>query len=406
MRTTLTQKYIKSLKWGDKVENYRDEKLPGFFLTVNKSCKSFKVQADLWEGPRGRRRFVRTVRHTIGTTEEISLDDARQVAREVLNKIKRGQDPFPAPAVHGERGPLVNGDPVFWSVDDMMKGYERILEERGCTDRSIANVAEARTRYLKEWKNKAAKSIQKSEARNLHRKITRKNGPVAANITLQCFRAAYNVANQLSDDELAFANNPVRGVIFNKERSSERVLMPEELSTWWKEVSKLPNPLRREMHLLNLLGGLRPGDVMRIEKSWVLQEESAIKFPELKSRREFHLPLSTQMLSCVERALNISDTLHPNSKWLFPTRSKKGDVVCTQVVREASLPSQTGHILRHTHRTMAQREKINSTNAMLLLDHKVPGINGVYIHQRALFDPLLQDQQTISDAFFRFMMPG
>ncbi|WP_300057153.1 tyrosine-type recombinase/integrase [Sulfitobacter sp.] len=404
-KTALTEKFIKSLAWKGQAENYRDKKLPGFFVTVNKSCKSFKVQADLWEGPPGRRRFVRTIRHTIGTNEAMSLDGARQAASEILNKIKRGQDPFPKPEVHGDKGPLVNGDPIFWTVEEMMKGYERVLEEKGCTDRSIANVKEARTRYLKCWKNKPAKEVLKSETRDLHKTISRKNGPVVANITFQCFRAAYNVAHQLSDDKLAFAYNPVTGVIFNKERSSQRVLMPEELATWWAEVSQIPNPLRQEMHLLNLLSGLRPGDVMRIEKDWLKSVELAIKFPELKSRREFHLPMSTQMASSVERALNISETLYPGSKWLFPTRSKKGEVICTQVVRESSLPSQTGHILRHTHRTMAQREKINSINAMLLLDHKVSGIDGVYIHQKALFDPLLEDQQTISDAFFRYMLP-
>lgn len=52
---------------------------------------------------------------------------------------------------------------------------------------------------------------------------------------------------------------------------------------------------------------------------------------------------------------------------------------------------------------MAQHELINPINAKLLLDHKVPGIDGVYIHHKGLFIPLLKDQQTISDAMFRFM---
>lgn len=404
MKSALTGKSIKALTWDGKTTIHRDEKLPGFFVTVNKTCKSFKVQADLWQGPRGRRHLVRTVRHTIGTTETTSLKDARREAAEILNMIKRGQDPFLSLEDQSVNGPLVIGDPVCWTVEEMMKGYERVLEEKGCTDRSIANAEEIRKRHLKTWAPKLAKSIQKSDARDLHRMLTQKHGPIAANNTMKYFRAAYNVANQMTDDRFAFAHNPVKGVIFHKQRSSGRVLMPEELLSWYEDLMNVPNPLRREMHLLNILSGLRPSDVMRIERGWIDYLQAAIKFPELKSRREFHLPLSNQMLECILRALKISEALYPGSKWLFPTRSKEGSIIHTKVIRERLLPSQTGHILRHTHRTMAQREKINSTNAMLLLDHKVPGISGVYIHQRALFEPLLHDQQAISDAFFRYML--
>lgn len=33
-------------------------------IAVNKHCKSYKVQRDLWVGQPGRRRKVKTVRHT------------------------------------------------------------------------------------------------------------------------------------------------------------------------------------------------------------------------------------------------------------------------------------------------------------------------------------------------------
>ena len=81
------------------------------------------------------------------------------------------------------------------------------------------------------------------------------------------------------------------------------------------------------------------------------------------------------------------DVLFPGAPWLFPSRSSKtGEVIATQVWKEKALPSETGHILRHTYRTIAQRAGIDRVNARLLLDHTVPGIDGVYIHERALFD--------------------
>ena len=64
--------------------------------------------------------------------------------------------------------------------------------------------------------------------------------------------------------------------------------------------------------------------------------------------------------------------------------------------RAKSLPSETGHILRHTYRTIAQRITLDKIEARLLLDHTVPGIDGIYIHEKALFDRLLAAQEKMS----------
>ena len=63
-----------------------------------------------------------------------------------------------------------------------------------------------------------------------------------------------------------------------------------------------------------------------------------------------------------------------------------------------TLPSETGHILRHTYRTLAQGIGVDKIEARLLLDHTVPGIDGVYIHEKALFDRLLHAQERMSAA--------
>ena len=47
---------------------------------------------------------------------------------------------------------------------------------------------------------------------------------------------------------------------------------------------------------------------------------------------------------------------------------KRGQVIATQVWREKSLPSETGHLLRHTYRTVAQRITLDKIEARLLLD--------------------------------------
>jgi integrase len=399
MADWLNEKKIKALTWGGEAQTIRDGKIAGFFVSVNKTCKSYKIQADLWQGPSGRRTLVRTVRHTIGTTETHSLAEARNIAAELLSKIKRGVDPFPPKrqARDGADLMVVNGDPVGWNVDELMLNYQAVLAAEEKSERSIHNIEETRARYLKRWRGRMIVDIRKKDARELHAYITANHGKVVANQTMRYFRAAYNVAEALSDDKEAFEYNPVQGVIFHKERASKRVILPQLIFDWWRQVEALPNPLRQEMHKLHILSGLRPGTVMTIKREWLDLQSCTIHFPKMKTSEGFDLPLSWQMVDCVKRAEEMSKFLYPGSEWLFPTRAKDRSITHTKVIREKSMPSETGHILRHTHRTIAQSVGVSPINAKLLLDQKIPGIDSVYIHDVALFGPLLRDQQRISD---------
>ena len=89
----LTETYINRLPFEGRPYAVRDTHTTGLMVAVNKNSKSYKVQRDLWRGQRGRRRLVKTVRHTLGTTDELTLDAARTRAQEVIAQIKRGVDP-------------------------------------------------------------------------------------------------------------------------------------------------------------------------------------------------------------------------------------------------------------------------------------------------------------------------
>ena len=110
------------------------------------------------------------------------------------------------------------------------------------------------------------------------------------------------------------------------------------------------------------------------------------------------------MVGLVCEALELGDKLFPGSSWLFPTRNKQGVMKATPTWKERTLPNETGHILRHTYRTIAQRIAIDKIDARLLLDHKVPGIDGVYIHEKALFDRLLASQANMSAAILHLLI--
>ena len=73
----LTETYIRSLKYEGKPYLVRDTHTTGLMIAVNKKSKTWKVQRDLWRGPRGYRRLLKTCRHTLGSTDDLTLEDAR-----------------------------------------------------------------------------------------------------------------------------------------------------------------------------------------------------------------------------------------------------------------------------------------------------------------------------------------
>jgi integrase len=359
-------------------------------IAVNKDSKSYKVQRDLWVGQRGRRRKAKTVRHTLGTTQELTLDDARTRAMQVIAQIKQGVDPNAPAGTTASSG--------MWTVQQMFDEYAEDLRTRECADRTITDLLAQRDRYFDDWKSIPISEVSRSMARERHRYISTHHGKAAANSALRVFKSAFNLALRVVDDVDSLPGNPAQAVTFNRVRTSKRVLMPDELPDWWKGIQALPNPLRQTMHTLGLFSGLRPGTLVSLRRDWLRLGERAISIPKMKSGEPFDLPLSDYMVRLVADALERGDMMYPGAPWLFPTRNKQGQVKATATWRERSMPSDTGHILRHTYRTIAQRVGIDKIDARLLLDHKVPGIDGVYIHEKALFDRLLASQEQMSGA--------
>ena len=393
--TRLTEALIQSYNCADGPFEVRDTVVPGFLLAVNKRSKVFKIQRDLWVGRAGSRRLVKTVRRSLGTTTELTLRKARQDAALLLEDIRNGIDP---------NADLHDQSSASWTVADGYDEYIADMRARECSEVTIKGVIYRRDRYLKAWLKIPLQEIKRSMCRARHRELSSKNGKVVANQVFREFRAMYNIALRAMDEVDDLPDNPVKAVTFNKERRAGKLIMPDDLPHWWERVDGLDNPLRKAMHEFGIFSGLRPGTLVSLELDWVNENERAIVIPRMKAGRPFALPLSDHMLGIVSRATEIGQLFFPKSKWLFPTRSSKtGEVIACQVWKERALPSETGHILRHTYRTVAQRVNVDPINRRLLLDHKVPGIDGVYVHERALFDKLLESQELVSAELLRLM---
>jgi hypothetical protein len=158
-----TEGFIKSLEFNQRPFAVRDTKVVGLLVQVNAGSKSYKVQRDLWTGERGRRRLVKTVRRTLGTTDEMTLDEARTRAEEIIALIKRGVDPNAKTPVSRAEG---------WTVQKMFEEYAADMRTRECGERTITDMMYRLDRYLGDWRALPIVEIKRALAREKHRDLT------------------------------------------------------------------------------------------------------------------------------------------------------------------------------------------------------------------------------------------
>jgi len=385
----LTARVLGTLQPGDRV---RDTVVRGLFAEAGKTgAVSLKLQADLRQGPKnGVARKPETIRMTLGRFPEVALDAARGKAMAVLAEIKAGVDPREQPA---EQAATVES----WTVGRMRDEYVKDLRIRQKAARTIDDLGELFTRYLADWLELPAAAVTKAMARERHALITTNHGPVSANYAIRAFRTCFNFAKRAADAPLG--ENPAEAVTYHPQRSREAVILFHDLPGWLTKVRKLKNPLRAAMHELGLFSGLRPGTLVALERAWLKLDQKAIVIPaeRMKGRKEFALPLSEHMIELVRSALAAGDVLFRSPQaYLFPTRDADEAVIATQVWKERTLRGETGHILRHTYSTLANAAGVTSANRMLLMGQKVPGIEGVYLQEQALFEAMRVEQERVT----------
>ena len=212
-------------------------------------------------------------------------------------------------------------------------------------------------------------------------------------------RAVWNYAkNELETPGLPDRNPFRSGKLFHKERARETGMGAQDLPAWWKELQRLENPIRREMHLFMLLSGLRRNDVLTARWGNLDEERRALRVPSPKGgdERAFDLPLSEAMWNCLQRAKEAGQTFFPQQSktWIFP--AENGHIAEVKEDGRQKL-SHTGHALRHSFRTLAAAAGIDRLRVKILMNHAIDGdVTDSYAHVPALFGSLMDAQERIS----------
>jgi len=326
-----------------------DDKVTGLLLLSQKRVKTFVVQREVKDPETGIRK---TARVKLGHFPEITVQDARELAKEELRKMEKGRNP------HAARNPDLT---VSAAINEYIRGAvdlrpRTIQGYRYHLDHYIDPTPEVRKKMDAEGRKVTWPIIghlpladignKPTIVRNLHLELGKGPGHATANGVMRTISAAYNGMKAL---RIPLPDNPITqdGVIrwFKIQPRRRRIT---EFEDWATALQTIGNPIRRALRLFLLLTGQR--DEATRTMRWKDVKDNKIHFPAPKGGESvaFDLPISPQVQTILDfvRTFSTEEWAFPGSEFVWPAKSKTGHIAESKEQRRAKLLNP--HALRRT----------------------------------------------------------
>jgi len=243
----------------------------------------------------------RPVRVRIGTFPDLSVENARNAAKQLTLAVARGEDP--QADKRARRTETTLGE--LW--DYWMASHAGPHKKSASTDRQRWNA------YLSRWSNRRLSCIKQADVRTLH--LQMKATPYVANRMVALLRAMYNVAPEIGYK----GDNPARGIKKYREASRDRFLMPDELPPFFQALDAEPNPIMRTFFLVALLTGARRSNVCAMQWSQIDLPTATWRIPDTKRGEPQVVPL---LPAALDALLAIRE--QSVDGWVFSARNRRG----------------------------------------------------------------------------------
>jgi integrase len=218
--------------------------------------------------------------------------------------------------------------------------------------------------------------ICRSQQKRRHARDGRLVTPAAVNRDLAVLRILFNYAIRLGKAR----QNPVVGVRFFRERQNHlRALTAEEESRYLAAAS----PLLRDIAILMLETGMRPGEIYRLRTEDVDLSLCSVQIRSGKTESAArHIPLTKRALGVIHGRVQAATT-----RWLFPSRfdytRPVSDVKRSHlaaVARSGITPRFRLYDLRHTALSRMAMEGIDLPTLKELAGHSQIQMTMRYVH--------------------------
>lgn len=346
----LTQERVEKAKPG---EFLCDDKVTGLMLLSQKRVKTWVAQREVKDAETGIRK---TARVKLGHFPKVSVQEARDLAKDELRKMELGRNPHEARQLNLT---------VKAAVEEYIKGAvdlrpRTIRGYRDHLDRYLDPTPEIRRR-MEKAKRKIDWTIigqlplsdlgnKPTIVRNLHLELTKACGKATANGVMRTISASYNGMLALA---MELPPNPVtrEGVIrWHRLKRRDRRIGEDGFAAWGETLKTVGNPIRRALRLFMLLTGQRDEATRMMMWKHVDFKRERIHYPAPKGGEDaaFDLPMSPQVKKVLEfvQAFSTESWAFPGSEFVWPAFSKTGHIAESKEQRRTELLNP--HALRRT----------------------------------------------------------
>jgi integrase len=307
-----------------------------------------------------RNRVGKQVWATLGSSDVLGIEEARDKARAAIKRIKEGKPPV---------------EPVPAKPDSFESVAENWLKRHVATKklRTAHEIERVIKKYVyPSWADREFGSIRRSDISGLLDHIEDNHGARQADLALAHLRS---IANWFASRDDSFVSPFIRGMRRHKAGPRARILDDAELRTIWKQ-AEANGPFGAIVMLL-LLTAQRREKVATMRWADVVDGVWTIATAEREKGNAGTLLLPAQAI----KIINAQPRLHGNP-YVFAGRAD-GCLDVSQSKRpfDAKLPPMprwTLHDLRRSARSLMARAGVRPDIAERVMGHAIPGVAGVY----------------------------
>ena len=354
MRRTMTDRGVAALKRRAQRYAVSDPELRGHWIRVQPS--GGKTFVAVTRDPNGKQLWT-----TIGATDAMSIDAAREQARSILQRVRAGRPAFEPKAQ------------TFGAVvDNWLKRHVEANSLR--SGREITRLLNVH--ILPAWKDREFTAIRRSDVAALLDDVEDNHSPRQADYVLNVVRSIMNWYAARQDDY----NPPiVKGMKRQKAAARARVLGDDEIRQVWKAAES--NGTFGAIVRMCLLTAQRSRKVAAMTRADFSDEEGAWSVPKEPREKDTGgtLVLPEPALAIIRAQPQLASNPHVFAgRGAGPYRGFSAGKVEINAKLPPGTPGWTIHDLRRTARSLMSRAGIRPDIAERVMGHAIDGVEGIY----------------------------
>jgi integrase len=333
------------------------------------SCRGFGLRA-LSSGQRTwifqyRDEHKRTRRMALGDVSAVSLEAARQKARQHAASVTQGANPS-ADRKSKQSAP---------SVLSVIEPYLRHAKARQ-RPRSYEETERHLRKHAAFLHHDKAATVHRADIAALLDRVSETSGPIAANRLRAALSALWSWGMRAGLIECD--SNPVTFTLRHPERTRERTLSDDELHAIW-DATEEGGDYTRIVHLC-ILTGCRRDEISGLLWEEVQTDRLLIGAGRMKGAISHEVPLLPAIIDALpERPADGEGSVFGRSGTGFSGWSKSKALLDARLAcRGMDMPRWTLHDLRRTFSTRLHDAGVEPLVIEALLAHKQQGVAGVY----------------------------